>query len=100
MKILTLFLGMLSCQAFAQSPVKTSNVSEMVRIYCEGCHTKDKQSLEPIIHGQKKLYIIKQMYDFKVKNRLHPKMSDVAEKFSNDEIQDIADFLSQQEFKK
>jgi len=70
---------------------------------CENCHGKNGKgkgptvSLFPVIGGQQKAYLVKQLNDLKTgkrKNDPAGMMSDIAKKLSEKEIQAVSEYLS------
>jgi cytochrome c553 len=70
---------------------------------CMNCHGKDgkgkspNNSLFPVIGGQNKAYIIKQLKDFRAgkrKNDPAGMMGDIAKKLSDENINAVAEYLS------
>ena len=70
---------------------------------CVNCHGKDGKgrgkgnSLFPVVGGQQKAYLVKQLKDFKAgtrKNDPAGMMSDIAKKLSDEEINAVAEYLS------
>lgn len=64
---------------------------------CMGCHGEDGISVSPEIpnlRGQKEMYIIKQIGDFKSGLRKNPIMSSMASGVSDEDAADIAAFFS------
>lgn len=85
------FMVYLSSQSlFAQSSPTQAQI-------CAGCHGNNGVSNNPLwpnLSGQKKQYLIKQLKDFKTKNRKDPLMSPVAETLSDSDIEIVADYFS------
>jgi len=67
---------------------------------CQTCHGDTGKSVEPSIPnlaGQHADYILKQIYDFQIRNRIDPRMSPIADTLGNaQDVRDIAAYFSAQ----
>jgi len=66
-------------------------------IHCQVCHGKNGLSfnpLYPVLAGQHKEYIIKQLKDFKAKRRPNPIMNQIAAPLTEQDMEDLAAFFN------
>jgi cytochrome c553 len=90
-----------SLAAHAQTPVTGSaKTGEQLTYTCQGCHgiTGYKNAYPsyqvPKIRGQKAEYLINALTEYKRGSRKHPTMQAQAQSFSEQDIADIAAYLS------
>ena len=86
--------------AAASNPVGDAAHGKLLTYTCQGCHgiTGYKNAYPnfhvPKIGGQAPEYIISALHEYKQGNRTHPTMQAQAQSFSEQDIADIAAFLS------
>jgi len=76
-----------------------NTAGQHVRARCISCHGMQGftvNKLWPNLAGQQKIYLAKQLRDFKSGQRNSPTMSVIANELTNQQIADVAEYFSQQ----
>lgn len=100
--VLALLPLALAAQAPAATPTAGANVAngKQLTYTCQGCHgVVGYKNVYPTFHvpkigGQSPQYLVNALTEYKLGKRKHPTMQAQAESFSDQDIADIAAFLS------
>ncbi|HAF01326.1 MAG TPA: cytochrome c4 [Methylophilaceae bacterium] len=86
----------------AEQPAGKRPASQIVQTVCAACHAADGNSvitLNPKLAGQHPEYLLKQLTNFKEGSRANAVMTGMASGLSAEEMQDLAQYFSQQNIK-
>lgn len=95
-KVLTKGIGL--CTLIFGMNTATANIQKKIAL-CETCHSPkmiEQVNTYPVLQGQKMGYLIAQLQSFRAKERQDPVMSEQAKALTDDEIQELASYFSQQ----
>lgn len=89
--LLSLVLSsLLSFSAYASN----DSIPMVVETQCMTCHTSATIIDAPFIAGQKKSFIEWELFNFKNKVRVHEIMNTAMQNFSDDEVREMAEYIS------
>jgi cytochrome c553 len=80
----------------AHADVEAGKAKAQVCVACHGPLGNSTNPDYPVLAGQTQRYLYLQLKDFKEGRRSDPRMSPIAATLSREDMQDLADFLSQQ----
>jgi len=96
--LLTLLISGATASQTIDVPTKRFDEgAQLAKELCSSCHANAGVGdfmTYPIISGQNRMYLIKQLEDFKTGSRSHIYMNTVAKKLTPTQIQDVANFYA------
>jgi cytochrome c553 len=85
-------LGVVVLSAVAALPARAQEIETKLQV-CNTCHGQDGRPIDvtiPIIWGQQTSYLVKQLHDYKSKDRENPIMAAFADPIKQDELRKAA----------
>jgi cytochrome c553 len=92
----SMLAGAIAVAAFAGVPAMAQDL-EAEMATCNACHGQNGQPIDvniPIIWGQQTSFLVKQIHDYKSKDRDNPIMTPLAEQIKQPDIRKIATYFS------